>query len=257
MGLSPRPSMLDLLAFDLDGTLANTESLKAQSYAWAALQLRPDLDRDRVEEAYADCIGWSRQEIATALLNRFDLGDAARTHDASVEPWESYVGLRLEHYRDMLRDVDLVQRNARGACAIARRGRELARTVAVVTTSGRQNATLALVALGLAEAFDFVVTADDVQRTKPDPEGYRQALASAQAEPERSLAIEDSPAGARAAVAAGLPVVVVPDEYTHDGIRRLVDGGTLPAAAVLSPDALAEAVRQRVSGARTAPGWRR
>ncbi len=240
--------MLDLLAFDLDGTLADTEPLKAESYAWAAHRLRPDLDPADVERAYADCIGWSRREISTSLLHRFGLEDAARAHDGSVEPWASYVAVRLDRYREMLADGDLVRSHARQhAVALVRDARSVARSVALVTTSGARNAGLVLAGLGLADAFDTVVTADDVAQTKPDPEGYRLALHRLGADAKRSLVIEDSPAGTRAALAAGLAVVVVPDALTREGIDALVASGALPAASVVAMSDLAETVRQRAA----------
>ncbi len=239
--------MLDLLLFDLDGTLANTEQLKAQSYAWAAHQLRPDLDPDTVEAAYGDYAGHSREEIATALLDQFHLEDAARARDASVEPWESYVGLRLEHYRAMLADVDLVRRHARGpAVDLVRHARDVARHVALVTTSDRRNTGAVLTALGLTDVFDTLVTADDVVRTKPDPEGYRLALTRLGVRAADALAVEDSPAGLRAAVAAGIPVLPVPSPFTHDEVEAMARDGEVPP--VVAPEALLGTVRQRAVG---------
>ena len=238
--------MLDLLAFDLDGTLADTESLKAQSYGWAAHRLRPDLDPADVERAYVPYVGGGREHIARGLLNEFELAEAARRHDPSVEPWESFVGLRLERYRGMLRDTALVRRSAIAeAVVLVGEARSLARSVALVTTTDRPNALPVLAALGLADAFDAVVTSDDVDVHKPDPAGYRLALDRLGADPARSLAVEDSPSGARAALAAGVGVLVVPSDFTRAGIRSLVDAGELPAGSVVAPAALAEAVRQR------------
>lgn len=241
------PPVLDLLASDLDGTLADTETLKAQSYGWAAHQLKPDIDPTAVEDAYTDCVGLSRQEIATSLLRRFDLADAARERDDSVEPWESYVGLRLERYRGMLADGDLVRAHARQhAIDLVRGGHRIARAVALVTTSDAQNAGLVLDALGLADGvFDTVVTADDVAETKPDPEGYLLALARTGSDAGRSVAVEDSPAGTRGAVAAGLAAVAVPDRYTRDGIAALVRAGLIGAGDVMAPEDLAGALALR------------
>ena len=233
--------MLDLLAFDLDGTLANTEGLKAESYAYATRRLRPEVDGHDVIAAYTDgCIGLSREEIATHLLHRFRLEALAREHDGSVEPWESYVNIRLERYHAMLDDEDLVRDHAREpAVALARRAHDLARSVAVVTTSDRHNAEAVLAALRLGDAFDTVVTADDVANTKPDPEGYRLALSRLGAEAGRSAAVEDSPAGIRGALAAGLTVFAVPTEFTRDDVEamaasgevdRLTESGDLPEA---------------------------
>lgn len=234
--------MLDLLAFDLDGTLANTEQLKAESYAWAAHRLRPDVAETDVEAAYPAYVGRSREEIATALLHQFGLGEAARAHNASVEPWESFVTVRLGCYRSMLADGDLVRRHARPhAIALVRRAHEVARAVALVTTSDRPNTEAVLAALGLSGAFDTTVTADDVANTKPDPEGYRLALDRLGAEADRTLAVEDSPAGLRAALAAGLHVIACPTDYTRDRVEAMARAGELET---VMPDDLAEAVRQ-------------
>ena len=242
--------MLDLLAFDLDGTLADTETLKAESYAWAAHQLRPDVEPDAVYAAYTDCIGLSRQEIATSLLHRFDLEDAARQHDGSVAPWQSYVGLRLERYRGMLADGDLVRAHVREhAVGLVREAHRYARAVALVTTSGAQNAGLVLGALGLADAFDTVVTADDVSDTKPNPEGYLLALSRLGADVRPSVVVEDSAAGVRGAVAAGLAVVAVPDRYTRGGVEALVRAGLIGADDVATPDTLRDVLARRVESA--------
>ena len=243
--------MLDLLAFDLDGTLADTESLKAESYGWAAHELRPDLDPADVERAYEPYVGGGREHIASSLLHELGLEDAARRHDPTVEPWESFVGLRLDRYRAMLRDADLVRRHGLPAArTVVEEARDLARFVAVVTTTDRPNALPVLDALGLDGAFDAVITSDDVDEHKPDPAGYDLALDRFGADPARSLAVEDSPSGARAALAAGLDVVVVPSDLTRDGIAALVRDGVLPAASVVEPAALAEAVRQRAAAVR-------
>jgi HAD superfamily hydrolase (TIGR01509 family) len=58
--------------------------------------------------------------------------------------------------------------------------------------------------------FDVVVCAADVAHTKPDPEGYLLAAAKLGADPQRCIALEDSPNGVAAAEAAGYHVVAVP-----------------------------------------------
>lgn len=242
--------MLGLLCFDLDGTLADTESLKAASYAWAARRLRPDGDLDGLEADYlASCVGLSRETISRHLLGRYGLEGPARAHDGTVEPWQSFVGLRLERYRAMLADGALVRRHAIGpAVALARRARGLARRVALVTTTDRRNADGVLAALGLADAFDALVTADDVAAVKPDPESYRLALSRMGVGAADALAIEDSPAGIRGALAAGVAVLAVPSAHTRGGVRGLVAAGALAADRVIAPEELDAAVRAYAAG---------
>ena len=63
----------------------------------------------------------------------------------------------------------------------------------------------------LLSAFATVVTRADVARGKPHPDLYLEAAVRLGVAPDTSLALEDSPTGAQAALAAGMPVVVVPD----------------------------------------------
>jgi len=82
--------MIRAVIFDLDGTLVETEELKALSYARAAVELRPELNEAEVVEAFKDVVGLSRQEVAMALLQRFGLEAAARARMAEFgvsAPW--------------------------------------------------------------------------------------------------------------------------------------------------------------------------
>jgi HAD superfamily hydrolase (TIGR01509 family) len=63
----------------------------------------------------------------------------------------------------------------------------------------------------LLPAFGAVVTRADVARGKPHPDLYLEAAARLRVPPADCLAVEDSPTGARSALAAGMQVVVVPD----------------------------------------------
>jgi beta-phosphoglucomutase-like phosphatase (HAD superfamily) len=79
----------------------------------------------------------------------------------------------------------------------------------VATSSGP---ALAEERLGpLRPAFAAVVTRADVARGKPHPDLYLEAARRLGTAPSDCLALEDSPTGARAALAAGMPVIVVPD----------------------------------------------
>ena len=59
--------------------------------------------------------------------------------------------------------------------------------------------------------FDTIVTRDDVVHPKPHPEPYLTAAARLQVAPGRCVALEDSHSGVRAAHAAGLQTIMVPD----------------------------------------------
>ena len=79
---------------------------------------------------------------------------------------------------------------------------------------------------GLRAYFDVVRAADDVRFTKPDPELYLAVLTKLDVLPAQALALEDSPNGVRAAKAAGMYCVAVPNTMTsqlplHEADLRL------------------------------------
>ena len=78
---------------------------------------------------------------------------------------------------------------------------------ACVSNSGRTIVDANIKALGIGKIIAFSMSLEDVSAGKPDPEPYREAARRLGAEPQATVAVEDSGAGARSARAAGLFVV--------------------------------------------------
>jgi beta-phosphoglucomutase len=215
--------MIRAFVFDLDGTLVETEELKALSYARAATELRRDLDEGEVVAAFGDLVGLSRQEVAVDLMRRFELEDAARARMAEFgvgTPWQAYVQIRLGIYEEMLGDPKLIQEHRYPHnIALLRGVRQEGFPTALATQSHREQARRVLGILGLDDEFDVVVTRDDVEHGKPDPEMHRLAARELGFEAGECLAIEDSPAGVQGALAAGMEVVAVTTSLTRQRFR--------------------------------------
>jgi beta-phosphoglucomutase len=209
--------------FDLDGTLVETEKLKALSYARAALELRPDLDESEVEAGFADFVGLSRQEVAVGLMRRFGLEDAtrARMGEFGVEkPWQAYVRIRLGIYESLLSDPERVlavryPHNLALLSDVRRKGY----LTALATQSHREEAHRVLGILGVTDEFDVIVTREDVEHGKPDPEMHLLVARELGVEPGECLAIEDSPTGIKAALAAGAEAIAVTTDLTRPKFR--------------------------------------
>ncbi len=107
--------MIRAVVFDLDGTLLQTERLKAISYANAAVELCPyAIGEEEVIDAFQDVVGLSRGEVARALVRRFDLEAAARARMAEfgvATPWQAFVQVRLAIYDKMLADPEVIRKN--------------------------------------------------------------------------------------------------------------------------------------------------
>ena len=105
----------------------------------------------------------------------------------------------------------------------------------VVTSSRKDHFDLIHRTTGLLEYFDFVLTADDFRRVKPDPEPYLRAVAKSGIDPGSCMAIEDSERGLQSARSAGVSCIVVPTALTRGssfaGAHRILDNRSeIPAA---------------------------
>ena len=210
--------------FDLDGTLVQTERLKAISYARAAVELCPyTITEEQVIEAYKDVVGRPRREVASALVERFDLEEEARARmdELNVSAvWQAFVQVRLGYYEEMVSDPDVLRGNRwPHNVELLHVARETGCRTALATMSGRERALQVLEALELSDAFDFVATRDDVERGKPDPEIYHLVCDELGTPAERSLAIEDSPSGVEAALAADVRCIAVTTAFTREKIH--------------------------------------
>jgi HAD superfamily hydrolase (TIGR01509 family) len=126
--------------------------------------------------------------------------------------------------------------------SVVRRITRIGIRVALVTANRRQNA---LRNLGpLLPLLDAVVTAEDVTRTKPDPEPYRAALSKLGVRSSHSVVVENSPLGIRSAKSAGMDVVAV---TTTNPVGRLALADAIISDLSELPTALAR-LRWRLDG---------
>lgn len=212
------------MIFDLDGTLVQTEKLKALSYARAAVEMCPrSITEEEVIEAFKEVVGRARREVAEALMERFDLGQEAgkRMEEYGVAaPWEAFVRIRLRIYDEIITDPDMIRNNQwPHNIELLRTAREAECRVGLATMSSGMQANRVLEILGLADAFDFVASRDDVEHGKPDPEIYQLVSRELGVPPRECLVIEDSPSGVRAALAAAMWCIAVTTPFTRGRIR--------------------------------------
>jgi beta-phosphoglucomutase-like phosphatase (HAD superfamily) len=161
-------------------------------------------------------------------------------------PWQAYVQIRLGIYETLLADPNIVlahryPHNIALLCEVRREGYP----TALATQSHREQARRVLDILGLTGEFEVVVTRDDVEHGKPDPEMHLLAARELGVGPEECLAIEDSPAGVKAALAAGAEIVAVTTDLTRQKFR---DTNLLDRSHVVDdPRTLPKVVRHLIS----------
>ncbi|MBA2685459.1 MAG: HAD family phosphatase [Gemmatimonadaceae bacterium] len=234
--------------FDLDGTLVQTEALKARSYARAAVELSPETVRaEEIIVAYDDMVGHSREEVAAMLLSRFELEEPAtrRMAELGVEtPLDAYMALRLAIYEAMIEDERLIrEQEYPWSTALLREVRRAGFPVGIATMSHRKHAMLVLERLGLAADFDVLCTREDVREAKPSPEIFFLIAERMDVEPRNCFVLEDSLPGVRAAIAAGMRCVAITNDMTRDAIRA---AGVLPARRIVDDPSLLGSVAREV-----------
>jgi len=222
--------MIRAMVFDMDGTLVQTERLKALSYALAVLDLCPnEITEAIVIDAFTDVVGRSRRDVAISLVERFGLEDAAGARMAEFgvsAPWQALVQLRLRYYSEMMRDPQVLHEYQwPHNVALLQQARDTGCKTGLATISACAQARFVLDALDLADAFDFVATRDDVDHGKPDPAIYDLVSRELHVAPVECLVIEDSPSGVKAALAAQMWCIVVTTAMTRKSIhaQQLLD----------------------------------
>jgi pseudouridine 5'-phosphatase len=102
----------------------------------------------------------------------------------------------------------------------------------VATSATRDYANYVLTKLAIKERFQFVLTAEDIERGKPAPDVYLLAAEQFGIVPQRMMVLEDSANGCRAALAAGAFTVAVPNHHTQShrfaGVQFVADSLTDP-----------------------------
>lgn len=188
--------------FDMDGLLIDSERVILDCWRTVAAEQALPLD----DGLWLSMVGM-HDAACTELLIRL-LG-ATKAERLSMECKNRYdllvkQGLPLkEGAVELLRDL-------------SRRGVPLA----IATSTRRERALIKLARCGIDHHFDAVATSSDVTHPKPAADIYLLAASRLGVPPENCMAIEDSEMGVRAAVAAGMAVIQVPDLVPASELTR-------------------------------------
>lgn len=186
--------------FDLDGLVLDSESTYFIAWRKAAETMGCRLDDDFC----ASLSGLHGHSVYQRLQAHCGIAfDIARFGQLSRGFWLDYVERHaipvkagFFHLRDLLIELNV--------------------PFALATNSRRADAAFALACAGLADAFDIMLTRDDVSQGKPAPDVFLRAAAALSQPAEACLVLEDSPVGINAAVAAGSPCIFIPSIFPAD-----------------------------------------
>ncbi len=196
--------------FDMDGLMLDSERALLGCLAQAGGEAGHDLPEDFLLSLIGSSDALTRERIAGRVGR--DAVEALLRE--SYARYDDLVAVGVPHRPGV---IDLLDTLA--AHGVPR---------AVATSTRRPLALRKLETAGLLRYFEHVATSSDVAHPKPAPDIYLLAAHRLGVEPAHCLALEDSPTGVRAALAAGMRVIQVPD--------------------LLEPDAAVRALGHRIAG---------
>ncbi|TDK29437.1 HAD family hydrolase [Luteimonas terrae] len=200
--IAPLPFRPAAVIFDMDGLMLDSERAILDALRAAATEHGADIDPD-----WWLCLIGHTDAVCRARLGE-KIGAAAA--DALLEDGHArYVAVAeagVPHRPGIVALLELLASHG------------VPRAVATSTRSPLAQRKLA--AAGLLSHFDVVCTSSDVATPKPAPDVYLLAAERLGVVPAQCLVLEDSPTGVRAALAAGMTAIQVPDLLTPDDTVR-------------------------------------
>ena len=210
------PPRLSAVVTDLDGVLCDTETVLVAA-----------INRFLAEENQAP-LTYNEARTMAGLDNDSWWRRISQLRPTLTTPLDEYTH-RVDVIARGLFPTELVV--ADGALELIEAIRQTGVPFALATNAKQAWAGQRLEIMGIADAFDTIVTGDMLSAHKPDPEIYLKATQALGVDPADTLAIEDSPSGIRAARDAGLYTIAirthwmrdVDQTYAHDIVDSLRD----------------------------------
>ena len=195
--------MLELVAFDVDGLMIDTESVWKNAFDKAGDKygipnlgdtLFPSLIGKRLEDEQELLDRLLPSDIQNQLINEWrQIGLGSLEREVPVKPglYEMLDFLEQHHIK-----------------------------MAVATTTRRELTEQRLKKIGVYDRFEYVLCGDEVTKRKPDPEIYLSVLHKMNTKAENAIVLEDSSVGVEAAYRAGIDCIQVPDLIAPTEIQK-------------------------------------
>jgi HAD superfamily hydrolase (TIGR01509 family) len=209
------------VVFDLDGVLVQSEEV------WDAVRERYVRDRGG---RYGAEVQRAMMGMSSPEWSRY-LHEQAGVPDPPAAINDEVLRLMLDAYREHLPLIEGAVDAVRRVAAVW--------PVAVASSSNRALIDTVLQVSGLSEIFRATVSSEEVARGKPAPDVYLEAARRLGVEPRKCAAVEDSHSGIRAAKAAGMRVVAIPNPSYPPGEVALAEADVvLTSIGELAPPAI-------------------
>lgn len=208
-----KDNQIKAVLFDMDGVLLDTEKVCKKTWEIAAAEF----GLSGIGEAFYKCVGTNRHDTEIILENFF--GDKI--------PPEKFRERTSELFYVVEKEQGLEKKPFVVECLSALKSKDY--RIALASSTRGESVRRQLKNAGIIDFFETLTTGDLVEHSKPAPDIYLKAASSLNLNPEECVAVEDSPNGVRAACAAGIKCVMVPDLIQPDEEMRKIAWKLLPS----------------------------
>lgn len=202
--------MIKGVVFDFDGLIINSEPLAVK--AWEAILA--DYEVEVAHSVYKSLIGVSHEKSIATLLEHIEQPVSPQLLNEQF--WSELKKLITQHGEPMPGFISVLE-------GVQERGLK----IGVASNSPTDYVYHGIDALNIPRSSfsSCIFGADKVENSKPAPDVYLKVVECLQLSPHECLALEDSSAGARAAVAAGMRCVLIPNpeagEFKVEGVHTV------------------------------------
>jgi len=187
----------------MDGVLADTGPIHFESWVKMAREIGVEFTKDFFERTF----GQQSIPITRELVG-------SNVDQQQVEKWAN---LKEEYYREMVKDK---LEPLPGVINLIKNLKAKKLKIAVGSSGPLANVELLLISLKIKHLFDVIVTAEDIDQSKPAPDVFLYAAKKLNIKPEHCLVIEDAPVGIIAAKRAGMKVIALTTTHHKDDLQE-------------------------------------
>lgn len=188
------------IIFDMDGLMFDTEKLAFDAWKQAVKHFSCELDEGTFYSLVGKAIPVIESSLAEALGASFDLKTARKLKQKYFE--ENILNMGIPLKPGLLELLDYLEQ------------KDISKAVA---SSTDKNSVIQRLSIAeVLERFDTIVGGDEIQNGKPSPDIFLETANLLGVPPEKCIVLEDSDVGIKAAVAAGMYAIMIPDKKEPD-----------------------------------------
>ncbi len=201
--------MLRAVILDFDGVICDSEPLHYQAFQKSFADVGVDITADLY---YSKYLGYTDRELVDAVCQDFTL-------NWTYQKKADFVNKKVDLFARIVRQQDCVMPGVKDFISTVKQNNL---RLAICSGSLLCDIELLLAGSDIKDSFEYIVSAEDVEKGKPEPHGYLLALEKLNStekikiKPDECVAVEDSIWGLKAAIAAGMHTAAVATSYSAD-----------------------------------------